>query len=91
LRTFSGFDRSKSVEDFEGKIGAPLDDRDSRFPDYIRNYSISTLVRNYYSHEGCQDTLANIDDGLFQQIVNEVLFSTISILNYFVNRKKITL
>ena len=59
-------------------------------PEYLRNYAISTLVRNYYSHEGCQDTLANKDDGLFQQIANEVLYASITITKYFVNRKKIT-
>lgn len=91
LRTYSGFDRSKSVKDFEEKITQLLDDTGVRFPSYIRYYTLSALIRNYYSHEGCQDTIINKDESLFQQAVNDGLLSSISIVRFFDRYNKIKL
>jgi len=91
LRSYSGFDRSTNGKDFERKVKELLDDREfAKTPHYIRYYTLSTLVRNYYSHEGCQDTLLNKDESLFQQVINEGLLSALSIFRYFASRNLVS-
>jgi hypothetical protein len=88
LLSYGEFDRSKNGEDFENKIRELLN-ADQLFigiPHYMRYYTLSTLVRNYYSHEGCQDTMVNRDESLFQQVINEGLLSILSIFKYFTDR-----
>jgi len=90
IRSYGSFDRSKSREDFENKIATLLNDAlFSTTPHYIRYYATSVLVRNYYSHEGCEDTSANKDEALFQQVVNEGLLSILSIFRYFANHRMV--
>lgn len=90
VRSYGSFDRSRSRQDFESKIEMLLDDTlFDGVPQYIRYYATSVLVRNYYSHEGCEDTNVNKNEAIFQQVVNQGLLSILSIFRHSVNRRLI--
>jgi hypothetical protein len=91
LHSYGGFDRSTNGKDFERKVKELLDDKElAKIPHYIRYYTLSTLIRNYYSHEGCQDTLINKDESMFQQVINETLLSTLSVFKYHADEGLVT-
>lgn len=89
LNLYGDFDRSKNGKDFEKKAQKLLGKKGDELPRYARFYALSTLVRNYYSHEGCQDTIANTDEQVFVSILNEGLFSAVNVFKFFADRDMI--
>ena len=89
LSSYSDFDRSKDTKDFEKKVQELLGKEGDELPPYARYYALTTLVRNYYSHDGCQDTTANTDEQLFIRILNEGLCSALSLFKFLADRDKI--
>jgi molybdopterin-guanine dinucleotide biosynthesis protein len=90
INTYTKFDRSKGSDDFLDKVKLFLDNSafEGITPD-LRYYTLTILVRNFYSHEGCQDNELNRDEAMFQQTINGGLFSMIQIVRYLLNRKLI--
>ena len=89
LGSYCDFDRSRDAKDFEKKVQELLGKEGDELPLYARYYALTTLVRNYYSHDGCQDTIANVDEQMFLRILNEGLCSALSLFRFFADRDRI--
>jgi len=82
--------RSKDIRDFEVHLQKLLGSTAQLVRPYARNYAISILIRKYYNSEKCDDTIANKDGNVYQNVLNEILCSELSMFSFLVERDLIT-